>query len=56
MKNQISASAIDLYPPGNGYPCDVLRNHNICFRNMGNVPIDGIVALTYDSFSKAIRL
>jgi uncharacterized repeat protein (TIGR01451 family) len=39
---------IDLYPIGQGYPCDVLSNHNICFRNMGNVPVDGVVELEYD--------
>lgn len=37
------AICIDYYPPGNGYPCNDLVNHNICYRNMGNVPIDGIV-------------
>ncbi len=40
---------ISLYANGEGYPCDELRNHNICFRNMGNVPVDGVVELEYDS-------
>jgi uncharacterized repeat protein (TIGR01451 family) len=34
---------VDYYPPGNGYPCNDWVNHNICYRNMGSVPIDGIV-------------
>ena len=39
---------IDLYPSGNGFLCNDYSNHNICFRNMGNVPIDGIVEVEYD--------
>ena len=39
---------IDLYPLGNGYPCDELSNHNICFRNMSNSTIDGVVEIEYD--------
>ncbi|MEO0404008.1 MAG: VCBS repeat-containing protein, partial [Bacteroidota bacterium] len=39
---------VDLYPTGNTFLCNVLANHNICFRNMGNVPIDGVVELEYD--------
>ncbi|MGB1031771.1 MAG: FG-GAP repeat domain-containing protein, partial [Flavobacteriales bacterium] len=40
---------IDLYPSGNGFLCNDWSNHNICYRNMGNVPIDGIVELEYDA-------
>lgn len=39
---------VDFYPPTSGYPCDDLVNHNICFRNEGNVPIDGIVEVQFD--------
>ena len=42
------AICIDLYPSGNGFLCNDYANHNICFRNMGNVPIDGIVEVAYD--------
>jgi len=39
---------IDLYPSGNGFLCNDYANHNMCFRNMGNVPIDGVLELEYD--------
>ena len=39
---------VDLYPSGNGFLCNDWSNHNICYRNMGNVPIDGIVEFEYD--------
>ncbi|MDP4826230.1 MAG: VCBS repeat-containing protein [Flavobacteriales bacterium] len=42
------AICIDLYPNGNGFLCNDYSNHNICFRNMGNVPIDGILEIEYD--------
>ncbi|NQX91662.1 MAG: hypothetical protein HRT74_05975 [Flavobacteriales bacterium] len=34
---------VDFYPNGNGFLCNSLSTHNICFRNMGNVTIDGVV-------------
>ena len=43
------AICIDLYPNGNGFLCNDYSNHNICFRNMGNVPIDGIVEVEYNA-------
>ncbi len=42
------AICIDLYPDGNGSSCNDYSTHNICYRNMGNVPIDGVVELEYD--------
>ncbi|MCH2197343.1 MAG: T9SS type A sorting domain-containing protein [Flavobacteriales bacterium] len=39
------AICVDYYPPGAGYPCNDWVNHNICYRNMGNVPIDGYIAV-----------
>lgn len=38
---------VDFYPPGFGYPCNDWVNHNICYRNEGNVPIDGVVELEF---------
>ncbi|MEO0404967.1 MAG: hypothetical protein AAF193_08860, partial [Bacteroidota bacterium] len=31
-----------------GFLCNGWTNHNICFRNMGNVSIDGVVEVEYD--------
>ncbi len=42
------AICIDLYPSGNGFLCNDHANHNICYRNMGNVPINGIIEVEYD--------
>ncbi|MGB1031164.1 MAG: DUF7619 domain-containing protein, partial [Flavobacteriales bacterium] len=39
---------VDFYPPGNGYPCNDYINHNICYRNMGNVPISGVVEVEFN--------
>ncbi|WP_306641343.1 DUF7619 domain-containing protein [Sanyastnella coralliicola] len=39
------AICVDYYPPGVGYPCNDWVNHNICFRNLGNVTIDGYIAV-----------
>ena len=39
---------VDIYPNGNGFLCNDWSNHIICYRNMGNVAIDGIVELEYD--------
>ncbi|MGB0425144.1 MAG: DUF7619 domain-containing protein, partial [Flavobacteriales bacterium] len=39
---------VDLYPNGNGFLCNALANHSICYRNMGSLPLDGIVELEYD--------
>jgi uncharacterized repeat protein (TIGR01451 family) len=37
-----------LYPAGNGFLCNDYSNHNLSFRNMGNVPIHGVIELEYD--------
>lgn len=42
------AICVDLYPTGGTFLCNDDFNFNICFRNMGNLPIDGIVTLTFD--------
>lgn len=39
---------VDFYTDGEGYPCDLWHNHNICFRNEGNVTIDGVVEVEFD--------
>ncbi|MEO0403304.1 MAG: FG-GAP-like repeat-containing protein, partial [Bacteroidota bacterium] len=36
---------VDFYPTGVGYPCNDWENHNICFRNQGNVTLSGIVEI-----------
>ena len=38
---------VDLYPSAGGL-CDAPRNFNICYRNMSNLPIDGIIQLHPD--------
>ena len=38
---------VDFYPGGSGL-CDAPRNYNICYRNMGNVTIDGIIEVEHD--------
>ena len=43
------AICIDFYPMFTGYPCDALVNHNLCFRNMSNVTIDGVLEVEYDN-------
>ncbi|MEM7161111.1 MAG: T9SS type A sorting domain-containing protein [Bacteroidota bacterium] len=50
LSNELPLYEIDvnLYSDGVGYPCDQLNNHNIMFRNLGNLPIDGVVELEYD--------
>ncbi|NNE54717.1 MAG: VCBS repeat-containing protein, partial [Flavobacteriales bacterium] len=42
------AICVDLYPTGGGFLCDDQHRHNICFRNMGSVPINGVVEVEYD--------
>lgn len=42
------AVCVDFYPSGGSFLCNDFANHNICYRNMGNVPIDGIVEVEYD--------
>ncbi len=37
---------LDIYP--DWYLCDDMVNYNLCFRNLGNYPINGILAFTYD--------
>ena len=39
---------VDFYPNLPGYPCNDWVNHNICYRNEGNVPIDGVVEVEYN--------
>ncbi|NNC84051.1 MAG: VCBS repeat-containing protein, partial [Flavobacteriales bacterium] len=39
----------NVYSSGAGYPCDVFRTHSICFRNTGNVIMDGVVEFTFDT-------
>jgi uncharacterized repeat protein (TIGR01451 family) len=39
---------VDVYPDAPTYPCDVFVNHNICFRNMGNLPLNGTITLEFD--------
>ncbi|MEO0404952.1 MAG: FG-GAP-like repeat-containing protein, partial [Bacteroidota bacterium] len=46
---------VDFYPLGEGYPCDDLVNHNICFRNEGNVPINGIIEVQIDELFQGIQ-
>jgi len=43
----ISDICVDLYPSGN-FICNDYSNHNICFRNLGNLTISGTVELEYD--------
>ncbi|MFM1932128.1 MAG: hypothetical protein RL226_1431, partial [Bacteroidota bacterium] len=45
---EISGICIDLYPNWAGLVCDQNNNFNICYRNMGNTPIDGYIAITKD--------
>lgn len=45
---EISGICIDLYPNWAGLVCDQNNNFNICYRNMGNTPIDGYLAITKD--------
>ena len=40
---------VDFYPNGLTFLCDDIATHNICFRNMGNVPIYGVVEVEYDA-------
>ncbi len=47
------AICVDFYPSVNGYPCDTFVNHNVCFRNMGNLPLEGIVTVTFDELFQA---
>jgi uncharacterized repeat protein (TIGR01451 family) len=44
----INGICIDLYPNWSGLVCDQNNNFNICYRNMGNTPIDGYLAITKD--------
>ena len=39
---------VDLYPSAGGFLCNDMLNYNICFRNMSNVPISGVVEVEYD--------
>lgn len=39
---------VDVYPSGFTFLCNEYTNFNICFRNLGNVPVDGVVELQYD--------
>ena len=39
---------VDLYPDGFGFLCNDWTNYNVCYRNMGNVPISGIVEFEFD--------
>lgn len=50
VSNELPLFAVDVdfYPNGNGFLCNDWSNHNICFRNLGNVPIDGVVEVEYD--------
>jgi len=45
---EINGIDITLYPNWNGLVCDQNNNFNICYRNMGNVPINGYVEFTKD--------
>ncbi|MBI1267340.1 MAG: T9SS type A sorting domain-containing protein [Cryomorphaceae bacterium] len=45
---EINGIDITLYPNWDGLVCDQNNNFNICYRNMGNVPIDGYVEFTKD--------
>jgi uncharacterized repeat protein (TIGR01451 family) len=38
----------NLYPDGFGFLCNSPTNYKMSFRNMGNLPIDGVVELEYD--------
>ncbi|MFM1930723.1 MAG: hypothetical protein RL226_26 [Bacteroidota bacterium] len=40
--------SVDLYPQGSSTLCDTYSIYNIYFRNLGNVPIYGVVELEYD--------
>lgn len=44
---------VNLYPEGWGYDCDVATIHSVCFRNMGNRIISGVVELTIDDIFQA---
>lgn len=44
----ISVMCVDLYPDLSTYICNDFVNFNLCFRNMGNVPLDGILRLEID--------
>ncbi|MGB0423752.1 MAG: DUF7619 domain-containing protein, partial [Flavobacteriales bacterium] len=37
--------AVDFYSSRSGYPCNDWVNHDFCFRNNGNTPIDGVIEL-----------
>ncbi|MDG1781741.1 MAG: T9SS type A sorting domain-containing protein [Flavobacteriales bacterium] len=47
-ENEINGIAIDLYPNWGGIVCDQMNNFNICYRNMGNVPISGYIEVAPD--------
>ncbi len=51
VSNTIPAFGInvDFYPDGLSFLCNDYTNFNICFRNLGNVAIDGIIELEYDA-------
>ena len=39
---------VNIYPSGNFFFCNQYFDYDVAFRNMGNVPIDGIVEIEYD--------
>jgi uncharacterized repeat protein (TIGR01451 family) len=39
---------INFYPSGDFFLCNDYFNYDVFFRNMGNVPIDGIIEIEYD--------
>ena len=44
----LHALTLNYYPTGGTYQCDVIRSHVAFVRNEGNIPMDGVVKLTYD--------
>jgi uncharacterized repeat protein (TIGR01451 family) len=47
---------IDIYPDYASYVCNGYVNFNLCFRNMGNVPISGVMTLQKDSLFSAFNM
>jgi uncharacterized repeat protein (TIGR01451 family) len=48
FENELNGIVIDLYPSFPGIACDQNNNFNMCYRNMGNVPISGYLEVAPD--------
>lgn len=48
FENELNGIVIDLYPSWAGIVCDQNNNFNMCYRNMGNVPISGYLEVAPD--------